>query len=106
MVCPALKRLALLLFATAGMAVFSWPLSAQQVCGDHNAFVATLENTYGERRVSVGIAQNEMEIFEIFAAPDGSTWTILRTFGNGRSCVIASGRHYQKVEGPAEGDGA
>ena len=39
-------------------------------------------------------------LFEIFAADDGATWTMVVTTPDGASCVVAAGIEWQKAAKP------
>ncbi len=71
-------------------------------CGEHAALVAALTERYEERQVSIGL-QNNGRLLEVFASKRTGTWTILSTQANGKSCIIAVGRHFEQreVETPA-----
>ncbi len=78
-------------------AVFSWPFvaNAQMMCGERNTILTTLEKTYSETPVSMGLASNGA-IIEILASPLG-TFTIILTRPNGLSCVMAAGESWENL---------
>ncbi len=78
-----------------GWGAFSSSAQAQTVCGDRDAIVASLEKTYSEAPVSVGLASNGA-IIEIFASPTG-TFTIIVTQPNGLTCVMAAGEYWEDL---------
>jgi hypothetical protein len=59
--------------------------------------VAQLGGAYKEAPVAGGIAANG-NILEVFAAPDGASWTIIVTRPDGMSSVIAEGEGWTFVE--------
>ena len=81
------------------MAVFSVAAHAQVVCGAREALVAALARTYGEQpRVRALTARGAL--LEVFATPDGATWTILITTPNGRACIASAGEAWLPTQPP------
>ncbi len=78
-----------------GWSAFSPPAQAQAICGERRAVVATLEKTYSETPVSMGLASNGA-IIEILASPLG-TFTIILTRPNGLTCVMAAGESWEDL---------
>ncbi len=78
-----------------GWSAFLPSAQAQSICGERRALVATLEKTYSETPVSVGLASNGA-IIEIFASPTG-TFTIILTQPNGLTCVMAAGENWEDL---------
>ena len=71
--------------------------SAQSACLPHGKLVDLLDGRYSEQRVAVGLESNG-RLFEIFAADDGATWTMVVTTPDGASCVVAAGLEWQEPE--------
>lgn len=71
------------------------PVAALQ-CGDRDKIVAHLAETYGEGRVSVGLAENGAMV-ETFASPETGSWTLLVTSPQGLTCLLASGESFEPV---------
>lgn len=96
------------LFGIAAAAVLflwlSFPIAASPVCGDRSKVIASLAEKYSEKPVAVGVTSNG-GVIEVLKAPDGETWTIIFTYPNGPSCLVASGNAWQdleeKIKGPA-----
>jgi hypothetical protein len=63
---------------------------AQDRCGMRDSVVALLAEKYEEVQVAIGITDNG-DLAEVFAASDGSTWTLVITSPRGRSCMVAAG---------------
>ena len=74
--------------------------SAPSKCAQRTVIVTKLNETFGERRQSVGLTPTG-EAFEMFAHPQTGTWTIILTLPNGTSCMMASGTAYQAINTPA-----
>ena len=62
-------------------------------CAPREIALKQLAERWGETRRSVMLARNR--VFEVFAAKESGTWTILRTTPDGVSCVVASGVAYE-----------
>ena len=71
------------------------PAAAMQ-CGDREKIVAHLAETYGEGRVSVGLAENGAMV-ETFASPETGSWTLLMTSPQGLTCLLAAGESFETV---------
>ncbi len=78
-------------FATIALAGI--PAAAQTVCADHNQITDRLATIYSESRVGIGLDENG-RVIEVFASEQGS-WTILVTFPDGRTCLIAAGEAWE-----------
>lgn len=58
-------------------------------CSDRASMIHTLEKKYGESRLGVGITKDTL--IEIWINKAEGTWTILKSYPNGRSCVMDVG---------------
>ncbi len=81
------------------------PLQAQAprfrvFCDGHDRALERLQLRHGERRVAVGLI-NERAILEILATRTGSTWSVLITGANGKSCLVAFGNDLTALPVPA-----
>lgn len=63
---------------------------AGEQCGPRAEAVRQLEENFNERAVMVGIASNG-NLIEVYATPDGRTFTFLYTTPLGLSCVSGTG---------------
>lgn len=90
-------------FVAAFLAAFFYaaPALAQTMCGERSAVVASLEKTYSETPVSMGLARNGA-VIEILASPSGS-FTIILTLPDGLSCVMAAGENWENMPGRLAG---
>ncbi|MBM2575104.1 hypothetical protein JQC91_02195 [Jannaschia sp. Os4] len=68
--------------------------AAPDACGPRAAVVARLAERFGETRRALGLAR--AGIMEIFASDETGTWTVALTMPDGRTCLIASGRHWEE----------
>lgn len=94
-----LRRITTITSAALGLvaAVVALPAAAQpNVCGQRAQFVEMLSKRFAEAPVSMGLATNG-NVVEVFSATDGSSWTLLVTTPDGRSCMAASGESWMPV---------
>ena len=78
-----------------GWGAFSSSAQAQTVCGERKAIVASLEKTFSEAPVSMGLGSNGA-IIEVFASPF-RTFTIILTRPDGVACVMAAGENWEDL---------
>lgn len=74
--------------------LFASPAYSQTNCGTRNEMIEQLEKKYGEQPAGAG-QQNATSVFEVWYSPESGSWTILRSWATGRSCIMASGTHWQ-----------
>jgi hypothetical protein len=67
-----------------------------QACGERDKLVGTLQKTYREKPIALGLSQDG-SLVELLASADGSTWTILVTLPNGSSCIATAGEDWQPL---------
>lgn len=72
------------------------PADARTVCAARDEIVSVLDSRYGERPAAVGMA-GERVVVEVFATPDGTTWTIVLTRADGVSCIVLAGEAWRPV---------
>ena len=78
--------------------------NAQEVpCAEHRAIAQALSQRWGENSAAEGITETG-ELMEVFMSPNG-TWTIVVTFPNGVSCIVASGHDFELLPPPHLGAG-
>ncbi len=56
--------------------------------------VEQLSRAYGEARKGAGLA-GQAALFEVWASNATGTWTILKTYPNGTTCIMAVGEGWQ-----------
>ncbi len=59
-------------------------------CADRDDTVKRLQQRYGERQVAVGLTSRGA-LLELLETRTGSSWSVLMTNPNGRSCLILFG---------------
>jgi hypothetical protein len=91
--------LAILAGIAAPLAATDGPARAQDGCAPHSDVVDFLARDYAEHPIATGIANNGGRV-EVFANPDRTTWTLLITMPNGRTCMMAAGSDWAEVRDP------
>ena len=90
--------LAFALLAVGALPLGSEPASAQgapAICTARDGLLSQLEQKYGEVPVAIGVADGAL--IELLTTKDGTTWTIILTSPQGRSCLIASGEGWRPL---------
>ncbi|MGH6933292.1 MAG: hypothetical protein ACREEE_12770 [Dongiaceae bacterium] len=95
--------LAILTVAAALWAAFLFPLSAQESAAGCPAYdrLAQRLSDLGEDRIGVGLDAGHRRL-ELWARPDGRTWTVVIRLNDGTACIADLGVGWQ----PAPGEGA
>lgn len=91
------------MFVLAGLAAEALAQSPTP-CAARDVWVERLKQKFDERQFATAQLPNG-EMLEIWATPNGATWTILRTFPNGVSCMLAGGQNFEPghFDGLSEG---
>ena len=91
-----MRGLGLGMSAVVIAALMSTTLAQQPNCIQRSEFVRHLAQTYGEKGVAVGVADNG-SIVEFLNSKSGETWTIIMTTPDGIACRIAAGKHWERL---------
>ncbi len=70
---------------------------AQKRCSQRDEIIGLLADKYKEAPIAVGITSSG-ELLEVLTSGDGTTWTIIYSTPDGRSCLIAAGEGWHDVE--------
>ncbi|MPY70428.1 MAG: hypothetical protein GEU92_10105 [Alphaproteobacteria bacterium] len=70
----------------------------QPVCGEHETMVERLNGKFSEKRVGAGLG-HDGQLVEVFAAPEGTTWSMLVTLPTGKACLVGAGEAWQMPDG-------
>ncbi|MCW9043262.1 MAG: hypothetical protein OQK05_07950 [Pseudopelagicola sp.] len=95
------------LAATMGLGLLA--LAAGQVkaqaqnCAPRDVVLEKLTEDFSETRRAIGLGDNNA-VIEIFAAETGS-WSIIVTFPNGATCLVASGEAFEMIVEPLPAKG-
>ncbi len=77
---------------TAALALAAQAQAQQYVCAPHEDMEAWLAKYFQEYRVGSGPAgEYGHALYEFYLSENGETWTIVRTRGDGLSCIKTSG---------------
>lgn len=90
-----LKTFLKMLTVMSAAALVISPAFAQSACGERAPFVQQLEKVHHETPQAMGLS-SDGGVFEVFASPAG-TWTILVTYPNGVTCVVAAGEAWERL---------
>ncbi len=89
------------MFIKATMGLGLMALAADQLaaetrnCAPRDVVLHRLSEGFGETRQSIGLGANNA-VVELFASDTGS-WTIIVTFPNGSTCLVASGQAFETL---------
>ena len=100
-------RAALTMIAAAAIAASTaTPAQAQRPCQDRSSILEKLSKDFDETPVAIGMAANGGVLEVLAARTEKDTFTIIVTMPNGVSCMLASGRHFEMIQGQttAQGD--
>lgn len=69
--------------------------SAQTItwCGPRTEVVRKVEHQFGETRRGMGL-RGRGSVMELFTSEERGTWSLIRTYTNGESCVVAVGQDW------------
>lgn len=60
---------------------------------------AQLKALYREDPAAIGLSESG-RLMEVFASPDGRTWTIVMTTPDGLACIMAAGKNWDVIIPP------
>ena len=84
-----LTRLTLLALAAIPQTASAGSPIAEVVCAPRDEMVARLTRQMGSTMAASGIRDGEA-VIEVWTAPSGD-WTLVQTYTDGRSCILAMG---------------
>ena len=79
-----------------------WPTDATPACAQRTVVLEYFKKKYREEPVALGLA-NDGRVLEVLTTRTGSTWTIIMTLPDGRSCVVAAGESWDTVRAMIKG---
>jgi hypothetical protein len=91
----AIAVAAVLLGAAAPVAAGA-PPPLQPTCRAHADIKQLLTQQFAEMPTAIGLQANG-DLIQVFAAKDGTTWTIVTTRPDGVSCIVALGQHWEAL---------
>lgn len=98
-----MARFLILVAASIISASVSASATEKLPCGERAEIVEMLEAKYKEVGQARGLVSNT-RIVEIFVSPD-KNWTMLVSFPNGSSCIMASGQEWDQSPVALAGSG-
>ncbi len=88
----------LLMLAAFGAAFFMLSAArAEPQCNTRESVLRQLADKYGEAPVALGVTHSG-GLIEVIATPGGKTWSIIITSPQGRSCLVAAGEGWRRLE--------
>ena len=93
-------------FLAAFLAAFLLAFSAHAQappCDVRAKVLSSLEKNYTEIPIWLGLTSGGVMI-EVLTSPEGS-WTIILTYANGFSCLVASGKYWENLPKKTTGGG-
>lgn len=93
-----LREIALLIAFFVATTASSQALAKKPLpCGPREQIVQILERA-GEQRVGLGLTLDGLTVFELWARPNGRTWTFVGTNAVGWTCVITQGLAWLRAD--------
>ena len=90
------------------LAMLATPAVAQQQqrssCGDRSDLLTQLKDKYKETPTGIGMT-GQGSVVELMTSENGS-WTLVISFPNGRSCLMATGEGWELWQARMAGKGA
>jgi hypothetical protein len=92
-------------FLLSALMMFALPVDAGSAvdtqgnnCGARNAVLDYLSTKYEEKPIAMGIAANG-SLIEVLSSNKGSTFTIIVTAPEGKTCMVAAGEGWEDLLG-------
>lgn len=81
--------------------VFGLPMTAQAqmsdlTCDDSTRLSQMLSEVMGAERRALGLREPET-LLEVWIDPRTADWTLVQSYANGTSCIIAMGEHWEDL---------
>lgn len=73
---------------------------AEVICAPRHELVQTLRGQFGEQQMGVGMRGPE-SVMEIWTSDKSGDWTLVMSYTDGRSCIVAIGENWQQIAPPA-----
>ena len=94
------KIFASILLLTATSAQAASPI-AEIICDDRDALTRRLQMSFGAERQSRGTRGPEA-LIEVWAVPSTGEWTLVQSYADGKSCIVAMGENWETLSPPAD----
>lgn len=99
MVRAALALTAVIALCGPALAGEGAPAAAKRTCHDYARIAAHLGTKYAERPVGHGL-RSDGQLIQVFASETTGSWTLVTVAPNGRGCVLAVGKEWDKMNLP------
>ncbi len=86
--------LRLILCAVAATCLMPTAWAQAPNCIQRERLLRHLAAKYAERPIAVGLSANG-SVFELLKSTSGESWTLVMTNTDGKSCLIAYGKHWE-----------
>jgi hypothetical protein len=93
----------LLVAVTLFFTILFKPARAAPQCDGYDRVATLLADTYGEALTGQGIAGGGA-ILQLFAHPEGDTWSIVVVLPDGQACLMASGKSWETMAATPAGE--
>ena len=80
-----------------GLMLFSSAALAQPQCDTRDKVLSLLAEKYKEAPVALGVTNNG-GLVEVLSTDEGTTWSIIVTAPDGKSCLVAAGEGWRALE--------
>lgn len=90
-----------LLFLPAAPPVFAADPIATVICASRADMLRRLEVEYGASRQGWGL-RGHGSVMEVWSVPSTGEWTLVQTYADGRSCIVAFGDAWEGPEPNAD----
>lgn len=80
-----------------GLVLFSSAALAQPQCDTRDKVLSLLAEKYKEAPVALGVTNNG-GLVEVLSTDEGTTWSIIVTAPDGKSCLVAAGEGWRALE--------
>ena len=69
---------------------------AEVFCDDRDSLLLKLERSYGAERMGRGMRGPEA-VIEVWAVQSTGEWTLVQSYPDGRSCIVAMGENWEAM---------
>ncbi len=97
LLAPGLALVTALLTTAAAAEPMSQAVQAP--CKPWKEVAQYLGEHYSEHPVAVGL-QSDGSLLQVYAAPNASTWTLVRMQPDGMACLVSAGKAWEKLAKP------
>jgi len=81
------------------------PLMAEVVCAPRAELIEKLSAAYGEARQGMGM-RGAHSVMEVWASDRTGSWSVIMTYSDGNSCIVAAGEDWTTDPAILAGDPA